>query len=831
MKGYSLKFAGKHMEDDFGLIALDIVRSLGPEITVVSEKIPGRRGEADQGIEEGALEIKVPFYVAALGAIDLRAKMRQVRAWLRNAGQLGQLELEDEPGKTYLARWAGSTGLEELGGMSQGEITFYVPDPDAIGETATQRIAGLGVGNVASTASDFATGTLTNLVTETVGDQTDLVLQKYSSWSSQIKTQWETGTMSGMMKDASGFLTLQRGAGATLTKNSDATFSAGTLSNVVASSNSLKLSTIPKWLNRDDLSAWKSQKWSDAYFTDTRKGSVSQQSGYMRIAKTGTGTDSTVMVTRSADYTVGRTILLCYRTTTTKLRFQVVVNGSKWDFNLPNTSNAWLWYRVEWADTTTLKCYPVGSAAPYTTQTSTPTSSSDRYGFLFGDSDAGTADISAVYYGATTDIPPLTTSSMVGTAIYTLPLDAVGVPGISTISFDWDSLTGVNELAGHAVTFQVRVTKNGQSPGAWSNPLTSGSQVPGIAENTWGPGDKLDVLVTLQTSDFGYSPALNSLSLSVSSAYVASGTWSRTFSGLPSHVLDSTLEWDVSAPTGTSVECWVTWTINGEIHGPSQMMTSGEKLPYITKEMDLSTATLTVELKGVTSDPAKSPILSRLYVETTPGYKTNTEGSRDAPGVPIGAVGVVGESRISWEEEIPDSAACSIQVFVGFSETGPWLPCVNGNEIPGATSKTDITGKTLYVRVVLKTADPKITPRLNRIAWKLSQEIATDLMNQGTAHAQPYFYGTFGQSTKFFAVVHIQSGRKLHLDYPFKSGDKVAIDCRDRFRPEINGSAREGQKAMSFDSRMIELHPGYNSFEIQPAGVGVFFCDWRERWL
>src|SRR5690606_33863615 len=77
------------------------------------------------------------------------------------------------------------------------------------------------------------------------------------------------------------------------------------------------------------------------------------------------------------------------------------------------------------------------------------------------------------------------------------------------------------------------------------------------------------------------------------------------------------------------------------------------------------------------------------------------------------------------------------------SEAGPWTEVTNGGVIPGAEPGVDVTGKTVFVRIVLRTSDPKLTPRLQTIAWEVTQETDTDLINEGTAPADAVFMGRF----------------------------------------------------------------------------------------
>ena len=827
-------FAGKHLTRDFGLRAKKIQRTLGPRVEAITEKVPGRRGVADQGIEEDALEIKVTFLYQAPNVIELRNHLRYVWAWLRNGGQLGELIFDDEPDKTYIARVIGLTELDEIIARSEGELTFLIPDPDALGKTAEQRIAGLGVGQVDSTEDDFAKGTLSNVTTETRAGQTDLILAKYGDpWSSTIRTEWDQGEMDFTMKTPDGKLTLERGSGAHRTISTTAEWSDSTEnSNTAGNGGNLELSSIPTYYMQDDMSAYRGQGWNDSFFVDTRKGTVTQGLGYMRLNKTGTGDDSTVMVAKNRGIqATDRTVLLYVRTTSAEIRFQFVDGGLLWNMYLPNTGDTWTWLRIDYADLTTATLYELGNPNPISViSQGTPTPAADRFAFIIGDVELGRIDVSAVYYGRTATFPSPEVTELTGYSRYQIPLDDVQFPSSSSIDFEWASHTAIEEDP-QIVEVRTRIHKEDGYITPWTA-VNSGDPVPELFLNApYGAGDFLEVEVSLSTTDFGYSPQAMELSVNVDSAYARNGTWKLSYTDFQyiERAVRSRINFDAEIPAGTKIEVFATWRIGGEMHGPFPC-TSGNPIPYLTNRLDISGATLEIEVRLETDSNTKSPALSLLRLEMEPGYVVNVDGERIAPGVEIGSVGVVGFSRIWWEDENPDPAKCSIHVFVSDAEAGPWTEAENGAPIPGAEPETDVTGKTLYVRVILRTSDPTLTPRLQVIGWEISQETKTDLINEGTAPADAIFSGIFSSPAEYVQILHIQSGRRITLNYPFEAGDEVEIDC-ELGRVRINNSARDGQTAMSFNSRWIELHPGYNSFEVTPSGVGEFFCEWRERWL
>ncbi|EGK12955.1 RTX toxin and Ca2+-binding protein [Desmospora sp. 8437] len=830
-------FAGKHLTDDFGLTALDIQRSLGPEIEAITEKIPGRRGVSDQGIEEGALEITVPFYHKAPNMLDLRAHMRQVWAWLRNGGQMGELVFDDEPGLKYMARVVGLTELDELVSLTQGEVTFLIPDPDALGKMDEQRIAGLGVGQVDSTPEDFAKGTLSNVTTETRAGQTDLILAKYGDpWQSTIRTNWDLGTYDEMMKAPDGKLTLKRGSGAKRKINTTAGWNDySSRSNTKGASNKLVLDNIPTYYFQDDMSAWKGTGWNDTWYAGSRKGKITQETGYMRLDKTGTGNDSTVMVFKERETQAeDRTVLLHVRTTSAGCRFQLVDAFSDqrllWNVYIPNTGDQWTWFRIDYADRKTATLYELGNPTPVSSVSEgINTTAVERFAFILGDADTGRIDVDAVYYGKTTSFPAVTETRLTGYSRYIVDLSDVGVPSSGPILYSWSKKTGVVDDP-QMVTVRSRIHKGGSST-PWKN-VTNWGQVPDLLlEAPYSEGDFLEVEVTLSTTDLGYSPDVTSLEVNIESAYPKSGSWRINYTSFRhiTRVIKSKINFEANVPSGTRLEVLATWRIGGQTYGPFPC-TSGNPIPYLTNRLDLSNATLEIQVNMETDSNTKSPELSLLQLEMEPGYKSDTDGIRTAPGVEIGSVEVVGSSRIWWEDENPDPSKTDVRVYVGYSKDGPWTEVENGAPIPGAEPGEDVTGKTLFVRTVLRTSDPTLTPRLQVIGWEVSQETKTDLINEGTAPADAIFSGTFSSPAEYVQILHIQSGRRVTLNYPFEAGDEVEIDC-EMGRVRINGSARDGQTAMSFNSRWIEVHPGYNSFEVTPSGVGEFFCEWRERWL
>ncbi len=108
-----------------------------------------------------------------------------------------------------------------------------------------------------------------------------------------------------------------------------------------------------------------------------------------------------------------------------------------------------------------------------------------------------------------------------------------------------------------------------------------------------------------------------------------------------------------------------------------------------------------------------------------------------------------------------DPSKSALEVFVGYSEAGPWIPVSNKSVILGAEAGVDVTGKTLY--------DPsaggypcnsRYTPELEMLAWEVSQPTDIDLDNHGPANADAIFTGRVN-ATNYLQIVHIQTGDRF----------------------------------------------------------------------
>lgn len=122
------------------LVENNVYHNILPPLAFRSLAVPGRAGVYDFGVGLGAREIAVDVTVKGSSQADLRSKVRAIASWLYQ-DSLKPLVFSDEPDKTYYARIAGNTDLEQIVWVGQGTITFVCPDPYAEGATRSQPIS------------------------------------------------------------------------------------------------------------------------------------------------------------------------------------------------------------------------------------------------------------------------------------------------------------------------------------------------------------------------------------------------------------------------------------------------------------------------------------------------------------------------------------------------------------------------------------------------------------------------------------------------------------------------------------------------------------------
>lgn len=101
--------------------------SILPKIESKTQRVAGRPGVYDFGIEVGQREIEVEISIIADNEFDVVRKARTFAEWLFHT-ELQPLIISDEPDKQYLARVVDETVIDEIFKVGQGTIKFLCPD-------------------------------------------------------------------------------------------------------------------------------------------------------------------------------------------------------------------------------------------------------------------------------------------------------------------------------------------------------------------------------------------------------------------------------------------------------------------------------------------------------------------------------------------------------------------------------------------------------------------------------------------------------------------------------------------------------------------------------
>jgi hypothetical protein len=228
------------------------------------------------------------------------------------------------------------------------------------------------------------------------------------------------------------------------------------------------------------------------------------------------------------------------------------------------------------------------------------------------------------YYRFYTD-----TNDYLGTRIYEVELmEATQTPGTYALTGTWVkdyNLAAVGVARGSAITWaattpadtsvvvQAAIATDGINYGSYAD-CTSGSAIPGITAGMDLSSARVKFKVTLATTDNTITPSLDSLTLNVYSAYKTSGNRVHVYdiSGVGIAEL-SEITWNATLPTGTSIAVKAAIsTDGGSSYGAFQTCTSGQAIPVLTEDMDISNARLKIQEDLTTSDYSATPKLNSL---------------------------------------------------------------------------------------------------------------------------------------------------------------------------------------------------------------------------
>jgi len=99
-----------------------------PTLDSKTEKVYGRAGEYDFGVEIGTRTIKFEVQLIAEDQYDIMNKSTDLAQWLFYE-DLQPLIIMDEPDKQYMARIVGDSEIEELFRVGHATLEFLIPSP------------------------------------------------------------------------------------------------------------------------------------------------------------------------------------------------------------------------------------------------------------------------------------------------------------------------------------------------------------------------------------------------------------------------------------------------------------------------------------------------------------------------------------------------------------------------------------------------------------------------------------------------------------------------------------------------------------------------------
>ncbi|OYD06253.1 phage distal tail protein, partial [Paludifilum halophilum] len=139
---------------------------------------------------------------------------------------------------------------------------------------------------------------------------------------------------------------------------------------------------------------------------------------------------------------------------------------------------------------------------------------------------------------------------------------------------------------------------------------------------------------------------------------------------------------------------------------------------------------------------------------------------------------------------------------------------------------TDMTGKAVYTRQVLKTSDPETTPTLHRQLWTVEPDSDDAVDYAGTYRAYPVMTVEFKDYADHFEISDPNTGNRVFVDYSFEPGDVLEID-NTKGSVRINGVLSLDRVPLGAE-QWIYFQKGSNPINIDPVGSAEVRGKWRE---
>ncbi|OYD06077.1 distal tail protein Dit, partial [Paludifilum halophilum] len=698
-------FAGVH-NDQYRLKVLKTTRRILPPMNNHLISIPGSDGAYDYGFDYGELLIEVDILLFEESRAELRSRVRDLADWLGQK-ETKELVFDDEPNMTYFARLSDSTELEELIYAGKGTITFLCPKPFAYGPEKDQLIAGIVKQEDTHTEEGWAAGTLSGVAATPDGLK---LAKEGEDYSNYVDAGWDGGTHENTEEKDNDFLVLAK-------SGQDFNYSYTTSK------------SIPSWefISRfEPGSVGEDGDW----YVRNQSGGTYTLDGEKIIFEGDTDEDS-VYIRRDSSGLNGSPLTMDFRARITKgsgARPFVSVNDAETggiDVELPDTGGTISWFRLVYRGGTDFTLYQDGAEI-------TPESVFDygatSMGYINIGLDNGPCTFEVWKLGhanANHGAPP---------PDHTYTDELVG---------DLASLSGVGVLASSSYSRRIVATEAyDYSTSAYSGLSTDGGDtwnetelssesgsIPGFSKGDDVTGYDWRFRWTMTSRDSIDSVYLDSFDADFVSGRHPSGYRDSPVINLSQvgRAATSSFSWTVKTfPPGSTITPYVRFSYdNQESWTDWQEVTeNGGEMPGLDTDADLSDTYFQYRFQLTTDDVEFTPEVDRADYEVTTAYVP--EGERISDPITFGDFGSVGGSYISWDTT-PDGSE-DVEVYAQVVNEGEdpdpnaWVQATNTGELPGAEVGTDMTGKAVYTRQVLKTSDPETTPTLHRQLWTVEPD-------------------------------------------------------------------------------------------------------------
>lgn len=803
-------FDGKHSSELIDVVT-DIRRRILPPVNNRTVDIPGSHGVYDYGFNFTGLEIQIDIMLIGSDYADLRAKVRNIAAWLGQE-EVKPLVFDDEPDKTYFARLSDSSELEEIIYSGSASLTFLCPDPFAYGPEKEQLIAGIEKQHDTQTQEGWEAGALSGVVATADG----LRLAKAGiDYFDSVDTDWDGGDHTNTEQKDSDFLALQKAG-------EDLTFEYGKAAQ-----------QIPEW---EFVSRFEQGSVGDSgeWYVRSQSGGTYTLDGEKIIFEAASNEEN-VYIRRDSNDLNGSPLTLDARVRIDKgsgARPFISVNDAETggiDVELPDTGGSISWIRIVYRGGTDFTLYQDGAEiTPDSLFEYGPTST----GYINIGLDNGPCTFEAwklAHANMNHGAPPANheyTDEIIGEA---QDLTQVGILSASSIDYNSD----VTNAYDYSTAIYSGLSTDGGDNWTETELSGGGGTIPGLSKGDDVSGTLWRFRWTVSSRDSIDPVALSYVSASFRSGYHPSGQWVSPMIDLSGvgRAGSSSFSWENnSLPSGTTVTPFVRFSSDGgQTWGDwTEVTENGGAIPEIALGDDLSNVYFQYRLDLATDDIELTPEVDRVDAAIQSAYVDR--GERVSDPINFGDFGVVGSSYISWDTTPNGTTAVEVYAQVVNEGEDPdpdaWVQATNTGELPGVEVGTDMTGKAVYTRQVLTAIDPETTPVLHRELWRIQPDSDNFVDYQGTHRSYPYMTAVFKDYVDYFEISDPNTGNRIYVDHSFNPDDVLEID-NARGVVFINGVLALDSVPLGAE-QWIYFHPGSNPINVDPLGSAEVTGRWRE---